>query len=100
MAIAQCVRLNDSGIDAIINEATTLERRWRERQAALRDGSFADQAALDAAIAARDAANDKLMRYVVENVDRAHKASASGIAALRAAIPKLVIFLSFDVKHC
>ena len=61
-AIEHCVRLNDSGVDAIVNEATTLDNRLRQQQMALRDGPFVDRAALDAAIAERDETRAALRR--------------------------------------
>ena len=88
-AIGHCLRLNDSGIDAIVNEATTLDERLRQQQMALRDGAFVDRAALDAAIAERDATRDELLRQTAA-VEEAFDKSKFVIAALRYGIKKLV----------
>ena len=88
-AIEHCVQLNDSGIDAIINEAMTLDERLRQQQMALRDGAFVDRTALDAAIAERDATRDKLLRQT-DVVEEAFDKSKFVIAALRYGIKKLV----------
>lgn len=86
-SIKHGVLLHESGIGAIVDEATTtaLDERLRQQQMTLRDGAFDDRAALDAAIGERDATRQKLLRQA-DVLEQAIKASKVDLFALRRTI--------------
>ena len=98
-AIGHCLRLNDSGIDAIVNEATTLDERLRQQQMALRDGAFDDRAALDAAIAERDGTRAALRRQH-EAMAQLVREQNNDVVAMRALLSSKVRVDRREHIHC